>query len=522
MISLLTLTLALLSSEPSVLWGEAARLEAAGRPEEGAALLKPLAQRQPKDYDLQMRVAWLYFQAKRYEIAERHYLRALEVSPTAWDAKEGLAWSQYHQNQREAATRTLESLAQDHPENLDRALRLATLHAQMQAHPEAERRYRRALALDGAHEAAQTGLAWSLYHQGKRKAASQAVNALARLQPKSYTGSMKLAWLHFEMKAYHDAEEHYRAALAQSLASEDARLGLAWSLYYQGEEGEAGDLFKGLLAQRPKDNSVLQGYQLTHPPWYWTVELGGTNHDYGKHPDVTSGFSGKASLAVTNRNWVFQGSFQRDQFHYEPRSFNWNDTEASDVEQGTFYLGLGYNKPRFGLKLDGTYVSSNYLDPSPRAVAVTSRWSTLGSLFLTLAMIQVDDLPITSERLHWSFPLTARLVIDLGATATQDLDGANLLWYDATATMHQGPISFFAGGGAGEHRNAFEPPSFYSLSGLMRWRGTSGVKLWIAQTYFASAFFEMAEFETDDDTPWSEAHTIMWTGGAIGATFATQ
>jgi tetratricopeptide (TPR) repeat protein len=72
---------------------QATELERAYRPRDAARVLATIEGRYPQDYDLQLRLAWLNFQAARYDIAARYYRHALSLSPRSREARLGLAWT---------------------------------------------------------------------------------------------------------------------------------------------------------------------------------------------------------------------------------------------------------------------------------------------------------------------------------------------------------------------------------------------------------------------------------------------
>jgi len=74
-------------------WARSNDLEAQGSYAEALAALAPLATDYPQDYRLLVRLGWLAFEAGDYATALRWYQAALDVSPDAYDARLGLAWT---------------------------------------------------------------------------------------------------------------------------------------------------------------------------------------------------------------------------------------------------------------------------------------------------------------------------------------------------------------------------------------------------------------------------------------------
>jgi tetratricopeptide (TPR) repeat protein len=82
---------------------QAAALERAGKSAQAASALAAIEPRYRQDYALQLKLGWLYFKATRYVAAERHYRRALALSPRSLAARHGLAWTQLRRGRALAA-----------------------------------------------------------------------------------------------------------------------------------------------------------------------------------------------------------------------------------------------------------------------------------------------------------------------------------------------------------------------------------------------------------------------------------
>src|SRR5262245_26610241 len=74
-------------------FARAAGLEPAGDLDGAARALELVLPLYPQDYALPLQLAWIHLRAGRFEQAERAYRRALAVSPTAVEARAGLAAS---------------------------------------------------------------------------------------------------------------------------------------------------------------------------------------------------------------------------------------------------------------------------------------------------------------------------------------------------------------------------------------------------------------------------------------------
>lgn len=109
----------------------ATELERAGKPGAAAVMLRPLAERFPQDYQLQLRVGWLFFQARDYPRAEVAYRRALDLAPRSLAAQRGLAWTLLRRGKGEPAKAAFAVLLVADPSNKQarQGLALATAAA---------------------------------------------------------------------------------------------------------------------------------------------------------------------------------------------------------------------------------------------------------------------------------------------------------------------------------------------------------------------------------------------------------
>ena len=94
----------------------AAALEKAGKPADAAAALQAIEGRFRQDYTLQLRLGWLHFAADDHRRSERHYRRALALSPDSLDAHHGLAWALLRQGKRDQARSRFSQVLQRWPE----------------------------------------------------------------------------------------------------------------------------------------------------------------------------------------------------------------------------------------------------------------------------------------------------------------------------------------------------------------------------------------------------------------------
>lgn len=96
-------------------FAQAAELARTGREAEGAALLERGLAYYSQDFALPLQIAWMHFSAGRYERAEHFYRIALERSPTAAEARLGLASSLERLGRCEEALPLYEGLSGELP-----------------------------------------------------------------------------------------------------------------------------------------------------------------------------------------------------------------------------------------------------------------------------------------------------------------------------------------------------------------------------------------------------------------------
>ncbi|MEI8254526.1 MAG: tetratricopeptide repeat protein [Deltaproteobacteria bacterium] len=103
-----------LESDPA--WRLAADLERAGRHDEAARTLQPLATQYPDEYALALQLGWLWFRAEAWPAARRAYAHALALSGhTSVEARLGLAWTQLRMGRAARSRRQFERVIESDP-----------------------------------------------------------------------------------------------------------------------------------------------------------------------------------------------------------------------------------------------------------------------------------------------------------------------------------------------------------------------------------------------------------------------
>lgn len=102
-------------------FARAVSLEEQGEYEAAAAELAALVETYPQDYPLQLQIAWLQFQAGRYDQAERAYRRALDLSGGALDPTLGLGWTLLRLGRTDEARAYFDQVLARDPDNASAA-----------------------------------------------------------------------------------------------------------------------------------------------------------------------------------------------------------------------------------------------------------------------------------------------------------------------------------------------------------------------------------------------------------------
>jgi len=179
------------------------------------------------------------FNARDYEGAIPHFLRALELEPSLEEAGAYLAWSYYHAGN----------------------------------YAEATRHFRQAIARQPTWEGLYDGLGWSRYQMGRYNLALDAFREALALDPRYRDAAVGFAYSLFELGRYAEALPHLERLtregegnMLKSAAAdlEEVRSRLAWTLFYLGEYEKAREQFTKSLASRPDWSGLHNGLGWTY------------------------------------------------------------------------------------------------------------------------------------------------------------------------------------------------------------------------------------------------------------------
>lgn len=145
------------------------------------------ADRNPKDFDAQLRAAAIFYQLQSLDKAELYLKRALELKPDDPDALTGMAHTKYDTGDFTSAVMFYEKILAKQPNDADLRTDLGNAYARRQP-PDYDRamaEYRKALDVNPAHEQALIRLSDAALHKGDKAAAREAIERLASVNPSS-------------------------------------------------------------------------------------------------------------------------------------------------------------------------------------------------------------------------------------------------------------------------------------------------------------------------------------------------
>ncbi len=86
--------------------------------------------------------------------------------------------------------------------------------------------------------------------------------AVTRLDPQSYLGNSRLAYIYYNLTRYKESAQHYARVLTHFPADIEMRSGYAWALFKQGKYQLAKAEFQAILAISPNYQAALAGINL--------------------------------------------------------------------------------------------------------------------------------------------------------------------------------------------------------------------------------------------------------------------
>jgi tetratricopeptide (TPR) repeat protein len=145
------------------------------------------ADRNPQDFNAQLRAAAIFYQLQSLDKAELYLKRALELKPDDPDALTGMAHTKYDTGDFTSAVMFYEKILAKQPNDADLRTDLGNAYVRRQP-PDYDRamaEYRRALEVNPGHEQALVRLADAALHKGDKATAREAIDKLAAVNSAS-------------------------------------------------------------------------------------------------------------------------------------------------------------------------------------------------------------------------------------------------------------------------------------------------------------------------------------------------
>lgn len=267
--------------------------------------------------------------------------------------------------------------------------------------------------------------------EGRYQAAAAELAPLQHEYPDDYAVALQLAWLRYQAQDYAAAADDYRRAEAISRGSEEARLGLGWSLLQQGSADEAARLFRAILAGSPDHERAREGLALAEEririgePATSSVRADFAYVQYQDHPERSSAWSflgGFGNVAADVVAWDLTYRFAR--FQGKGAGGGSGNANGRSWSQHEVYALLGYTRPRFGLHAHFAYVRDEVeFADDLFAVGLSGRLSTLGRLWVEASLSFYPDDRIFRLSPSWRLSLWGAWYVEPGGALQVTWDG---------------------------------------------------------------------------------------------------
>ncbi len=235
----------------------AARLGAArammqlDRVQEAHASLESLVEERPDDADIQLWLGRVEEELEHPDPAEQHYRESIRLAPQVFEGYLALARLYDSRERASDAVAVLESAHGAVPETAQMHDEIGTYALSRSRLPDAEREFRRALALDATLPSARFGLGVVLRRAGRVDEAAVAFEELSAIDP-GHPGLALERGLLFQARGEADrAVEFYRQALVEVPDDPDLLLRLGGALVQAGQYDEAEQTLADVQRQRP-------------------------------------------------------------------------------------------------------------------------------------------------------------------------------------------------------------------------------------------------------------------------------
>lgn len=140
------------------------------------------------------------------------------------------------------------------------------LQYRLALHTESVESYRKAIALVPQAVEPRLGIMLPQLALHRWVDAEGTAKEVLRLDPVSYLGTLRLAFVYYNQHRYAESAVLYRKLRDLYPSDTDVRSGLAWGLLKSGKKAEAAREFEELLAISPRLATAREGLQLASAP----------------------------------------------------------------------------------------------------------------------------------------------------------------------------------------------------------------------------------------------------------------
>ncbi len=339
----------------------------------------------------------------------------------------------------------------------------------------------------------------ALESRGKHGRAAALAEEIAAAHPQDYGWTLRAGWLRFQARHYGRATAHYERAVELSQGSLESRLGLWWSLLYDGHRQRALAELEALEQDYPEAPEVAEAVAFARDrspvavrPWASV-----TGQAYSGHPELRSGVGVQAGVGLT----VAEHYSVAASYGYARISYDLADASSLTAGSGGngngggsggSGAGPGYGRVSGGGQL-GSTIEQHQIHASAGPV-----WPIAGAL-LQYGFLRdegLDDVHAVGLSLRWS----PRGDIALGTSVTIAGDQVRPRFEPGwKLPVHGKPGVLWLGGKYGRERQPayLDIPVIFNLPGDIRWGGWVGGQVQLPANFALLANYEVHGVEAD-------------------------